>query len=114
MKLYSTEHDSPLKSIKTLSGSTPASIAVTPTGNFAFADCNDKSVNIVKNEKIETVIKLNEWKPRGVCGTSSGTSWLPWSLNNQKLCAIQAPQRNKAFSMMSKVNLFINVLFISQ
>lgn len=72
MKLFSIEQDSKLKSIKTLSGSTTSSITVTPSGDFVFADYEDESVNIVKNEKIETVIRLNGWKPRGVCGTPSG------------------------------------------
>lgn len=72
MKLFNVEKDSPLKSIKTLSGNTPASITVTPTGEFVFTDYMDKTVNIVKNEKIETVIRLNSWIPRGVCGTPSG------------------------------------------
>lgn len=72
MKLFNVEKDSPLKSIKTLSGNIPASITVTPTGDFVFTDYMDKTVNVMKNEKIETVIRLNGWIPRGVCGTPSG------------------------------------------
>ncbi|XP_065942844.1 E3 ubiquitin-protein ligase TRIM71-like [Magallana gigas] len=72
MKLYSIEQDLKLKSIKTLSGCTTASITVTPNGDFVFADYEDESVNIVKNKKIEAVIRLQGWRPRGVCGTSSG------------------------------------------
>lgn len=72
MKLFNVEKDSPLKSIKTISGNTPASITVTPTGEFVFTDYMDKTVNVMKNEKIETVIRLNGWIPRGVCGTPSG------------------------------------------
>uniref|UniRef100_K1PME2 Tripartite motif-containing protein 2 n=1 Tax=Magallana gigas TaxID=29159 RepID=K1PME2_MAGGI len=72
MKLFNVEKDSPLKSIKTLSGNTPASITVTPSGDFVFADYKDKTVNILQNEKIETVIRLNSWIPHGVCGTPSG------------------------------------------
>lgn len=72
MKIYSIDQDSSLKSIKTLSGREPASITVTPRGDFVYADYKDETVNIVKNEKIETVIRLNGWKPRGVCGNPSG------------------------------------------
>ncbi|XP_061168984.1 uncharacterized protein LOC133178256 [Saccostrea echinata] len=31
-----------------------------------------KTVNIVENEKIEKVIRLQNWRPSGVCSTSSG------------------------------------------
>lgn len=72
MKLFNVEKDTPPKSIKTISGNTPASITVTPTGDFVFTDYMDKTVNILKNEKIKTVIRLNSWIPRGVCGTPSG------------------------------------------
>ncbi|XP_062600693.1 tripartite motif-containing protein 55-like [Saccostrea cucullata] len=72
MKLYSINQRSVLKSITTKSGKWPTDIAVTKSGDLVYTDYNDRTVNIVKNEKIEEVIRLQNWRPRGVCSTSSG------------------------------------------
>ncbi|XP_061165601.1 E3 ubiquitin-protein ligase TRIM71-like [Saccostrea echinata] len=72
MKLFSINQGSLLKSITTKSGNWPSNIAVTKSGDLVYTDCDDKTVNIVKNEKIGEVIRLQNWKPKGVCSTSSG------------------------------------------
>ncbi|XP_062572415.1 E3 ubiquitin-protein ligase TRIM71-like [Saccostrea cucullata] len=72
MKLYSINQGSLLKSITTTSGNKPQDIAVTKSGDLVYIDYDDRTVNIVKNEKIEVVIRLQNWKPCGVCSTSSG------------------------------------------
>ncbi|XP_062616600.1 tripartite motif-containing protein 2-like [Saccostrea cucullata] len=72
MKLYSINQGSLLKSITTKSGYMPYDIAVTKSGDLVYTDYFDRTVNIVKNEKIEEVIRLQNWKPSGVCSTSSG------------------------------------------
>ncbi|XP_062568639.1 uncharacterized protein LOC134230804 [Saccostrea cucullata] len=72
VKLYSINQGSLLKSITTKSGKNPSSIAVTKGGDLVYTDYHDRTVNIVKNEKIEEVIRLQNWRPRGVCSTSSG------------------------------------------
>ncbi|XP_061168243.1 E3 ubiquitin-protein ligase TRIM71-like isoform X1 [Saccostrea echinata] len=71
MKLYSINQGS-LKSITTKSGNKPTDIAVTKSGDLVYTDYSDRTVNIVKNEKIEEVIRLQNWSPLGVCSTSSG------------------------------------------
>nr|XP_034309654.1 uncharacterized protein LOC117683831 [Crassostrea gigas] len=71
LKLYNLQTGL-LKSIQTKSGKKPRDIAVTRTGNLVYTDYNDKTVNIVKNTQIETVIRLQGWIPCGVCSTSSG------------------------------------------
>ncbi|XP_062616479.1 tripartite motif-containing protein 2-like [Saccostrea cucullata] len=71
MKLYSINQGSQLKSITTKSGNIPTDIAVTKSGDLVYTDYNG-TVNIVKNEKIEEVIRLQNWRPRGVYSTSSG------------------------------------------
>ncbi|XP_062616387.1 tripartite motif-containing protein 2-like [Saccostrea cucullata] len=72
MKLYSINQGSLLKSITTKSGNTPNVIAVTKSGDLVYTDNRDRTVNIVKNEKIEEVIRPQNWRPSGVCSTSSG------------------------------------------
>ncbi|XP_061177459.1 uncharacterized protein LOC133186247 [Saccostrea echinata] len=72
MKLYSINQGSLLKSITTKSGEWPSNIAVTKSGDLVYTDYVERTVNIVKNEKIEEVIRLQNWKPKDVCSTSSG------------------------------------------
>ncbi|XP_062586144.1 tripartite motif-containing protein 55-like isoform X2 [Saccostrea cucullata] len=72
MKLFSINRGSLLKSITTKSGKIPSNIAVTKSGDLVYTDYADRTVNIVKNEKIEEVIKLQNWRPWSVCSTSSG------------------------------------------
>ncbi|XP_062591581.1 uncharacterized protein LOC134253081 [Saccostrea cucullata] len=72
MKLFSINQGSLLKSITTKSGKIPYDIAVTKSGDLVYTDYDDRTVNIVKNEKIEEVIRLQNWIPKGVCSTSSG------------------------------------------
>ncbi|XP_062621770.1 uncharacterized protein LOC134283331 [Saccostrea cucullata] len=72
IKLFSINQRSPLKSIITKSGNTPEDIAVTKSGDLVYTDFDDRTVNIVRNEKIEEVMRLQNWRPRRVCSTSSG------------------------------------------
>lgn len=59
------------ESILTKSGNGPRDIAVIWSGELVYADDNDKSVNMIKNEQIQTVIRLRRWIPLIVCSTSS-------------------------------------------
>ncbi|XP_062595243.1 uncharacterized protein LOC134256575 [Saccostrea cucullata] len=58
MKLFSINQGSLLKSITTKSGEIPIDIAVTKSGDLVYTDYNDRTVNIVKNEKVVELIRL--------------------------------------------------------
>ncbi|XP_062614543.1 tripartite motif-containing protein 55-like [Saccostrea cucullata] len=75
MKLYSINQGSLLKSITTKSGNTPQDIAVTKSGDLIYTDyCqSDRTVNIMKNEEKEEMIRLQQnWRSDSICNTSSG------------------------------------------
>uniref|UniRef100_A0A8W8NVG1 B box-type domain-containing protein n=1 Tax=Magallana gigas TaxID=29159 RepID=A0A8W8NVG1_MAGGI len=71
MKLYNL-HGELVRSIQTESRNHPSDIAVTRNGDIVYTDYKNGTVNIVKDTRIETVIRLERWKPLNVCSTYSG------------------------------------------
>ncbi|XP_056002709.1 uncharacterized protein LOC130049324 [Ostrea edulis] len=60
-----------LTSIKTKSGNEPRDIAVTRDGDLIYTDPGKRTLNLIKNKKIQTVITLQGWVPLNVCSTAS-------------------------------------------
>ncbi|XP_062581839.1 tripartite motif-containing protein 3-like [Saccostrea cucullata] len=83
LKLHIINQGSLLKSFTTKSGKWPPCIAVTKSGDLVYTDYDDRTVNIVKNKTIE-VIRLQNWRPRCVCSTSSGDLLLTMHSNDNK------------------------------
>nr|XP_019927270.2 tripartite motif-containing protein 3 [Crassostrea gigas] len=71
MKLYNLRGEL-VKSVRTKSGNAPYDIAVTRSGDLVYADSDDRSVNIVKKTHIQTVIRVQGWRPSRVCSSFSG------------------------------------------
>ncbi|XP_056002876.1 uncharacterized protein LOC125662256 [Ostrea edulis] len=60
-----------LASLQTKSGNLPTDIAVTRDGDLVYTDYHNKTVNLVKNKKIRTVVILQDWTPFYICSISS-------------------------------------------
>ncbi|XP_062582742.1 uncharacterized protein LOC134244494, partial [Saccostrea cucullata] len=71
IELYDTKRHLHTKIIRTKSGSIPADITVTCSGDIIYTDDVYKTVNIVKDDKIQEMIRFKNWKPRKICSTSS-------------------------------------------
>ncbi|XP_065938061.1 tripartite motif-containing protein 2-like [Magallana gigas] len=61
-----------LQTIKTKSEEWPNDIAVDSDGNLLYCDWMEATVNKVKSEKTEELIRLLEWTPNKLCVTSTG------------------------------------------
>nr|XP_034309857.1 uncharacterized protein LOC117683879 [Crassostrea gigas] len=60
-----------VRSVKTRLGFGPEDIAVTRIGDLVYTDYGAGTVELVKNTELKTIIRLQGWKPRSVCCTSS-------------------------------------------
>ncbi|XP_078322021.1 E3 ubiquitin-protein ligase TRIM36-like isoform X1 [Crassostrea virginica] len=86
LKLYNMQGEL-LKSFKTKSGGTPGDIAVTKNEDLVYSDYSDSSINLVCKAEVQPLvsllgrkpsihikplIRLQGWRPHGMCSTSSG------------------------------------------
>ena len=71
LRLYNLQGEL-LRSVQTKSGNEPWDIAVTRGGDLLYADCEDRSINLVSGTQIQKLITLRGWIPCGLCSTSSG------------------------------------------
>ncbi|XP_056002866.1 pyrin-like [Ostrea edulis] len=70
MKLLNLQSEL-LTSIQTESWNAPRDIAVTRDGYLVYTAFVDRTVKVVKNKQIQTVITLQGWRPLYVCSTAS-------------------------------------------
>ncbi|XP_056004059.1 uncharacterized protein LOC125661077 [Ostrea edulis] len=73
-----------LTSIQTKSGRQPEDIAVTRDGYLVYSDPNKRTLNLVKNKKIQNVITLQGWRPRYVCFTACNDLLVTMNSDNYK------------------------------
>lgn len=71
VKLYNIQGEL-LDSIKTKSWNVPSDIALSVSEDLVYTDYYDRSVNVIKGNRIEKVVKLLTWRPLNVCSTLSG------------------------------------------
>ncbi|XP_062610823.1 uncharacterized protein LOC134272625 [Saccostrea cucullata] len=71
IELYDVKEHSQNRFIKTKTRAIPEDI-VLRSGDLVYTDGMYKTVNIVNNDEIQELIRLQNWKPRNVCSTSSG------------------------------------------
>ncbi|XP_078330981.1 uncharacterized protein LOC144624826 [Crassostrea virginica] len=71
MRLYNPQGKL-LRSVQTKSGTMPRDIAVTRSGDLAYTDFMNGSIDLVSGTQIQTLITLQEWEPLGLCSTFSG------------------------------------------
>lgn len=71
IKLYNIQGEL-LDSIKTKSWNVPSDIALSVSEDLVYTDYYDRSVNVIKGNRIEKVVKLLTWRPLNVCSTLSG------------------------------------------
>jgi hypothetical protein len=75
-------------SIRTLSGQVPCDIAVTRDGDLLYTDDSDKTVNLVRNDEIQTVISLHGWTPLYLCSTKSDCLLVTMISNDREQCKV--------------------------
>ena len=83
MRLYNLQGEL-LRIVPTKSGSWPEDIAVTHGGHLVYTDYRDRSINLVSGPQIKTLITLQEWKPLGLCSSSSGDLLVIMEKDNPK------------------------------
>ncbi|XP_078331502.1 uncharacterized protein LOC144625190 [Crassostrea virginica] len=71
LRLYNLQGEL-LRSVQTKSGYWPWDIVVTRSGDLVYTDGSHRSINLVSGTQIQTLIKLQGWRPLSLCSTTSG------------------------------------------
>ncbi|XP_056003871.1 uncharacterized protein LOC125660748 [Ostrea edulis] len=87
MKLLNLQSEL-LTSIQTKSGRRPEDIAVTRDGDLVYTDTSNNTVNLIKNKKIRTVIRLQGWRPLFVCCTADNNLLVTMDSDDGEQCKV--------------------------
>nr|XP_022310093.1 uncharacterized protein LOC111115596 isoform X2 [Crassostrea virginica] len=83
MMLYNLQGNRP-RSVQTKSGEIPYDIATTHSGDLVYTDYEDRTINILRNDQIQSLVTLQEpWRPYSVCITSSGDLLVTMRMDNK-------------------------------
>lgn len=84
LKLYDIDESREIKSFSL--DTVPSSsidVALTKRGSLIYSCSFTKTVNIFIGDKLETLIKLEKWSPRGICVSSSGDMLVTMTQKNK-------------------------------
>ena len=99
------------KTVKTKSGNKASDIEVTRDGTLVYTDYKDNTINLVTDGQIQPLVKLEGWKPYGLCRSTFDDQLVIMDNNDgqkTKLYVTLASGKNNVFSGTNKVNLFIH------
>ena len=92
-------------------------IAVTRGGNPVYTEYKDNSINLVTDEQVQQLVKLQAWKPYGICCSSSDDLLVIMDSDDRKETKVvrySGTMENNVFSGKVRVNLsFHLVLFLT-
>nr|XP_034324673.1 uncharacterized protein LOC105343882 [Crassostrea gigas] len=63
---------SKIQRARTESGNTPWDITLDKDGHLVYTDGEKQTINLLKNDKIQVLLTLHNWKPLNVCSTLYG------------------------------------------
>lgn len=92
-------------------GNQQSNISITRSGEIAFTDKSDCTVNIVKNKQIQEIVKLQGWMSAVLILVTPLLSCKVMIENTQKLYAMLVPQKYKVFNLITEENLCIHLAF---
>lgn len=116
LKLYNLQRGL-VRSNQTKSGLLSNGIAITSNGDPVFIDYLGKTVNLVKNSQIHTIIKQKGWIPLNVCSTSSNDLLVVLASDDikQETKVVRytlTQQKSKVFSTLTRENLCIHPVVV--
>lgn len=102
----------------TKSGHQPEDLAVTKDENLIYIDHHDRSINKVKDGRIECLISLQNWRPKAICSTSTNDFLVTMMSEDEtqakgvRYCGSKVEQEIQFYE--SGKSLYLNPCFIDE